>query len=110
MDPLFHFTDSNSVEWQAFEQAEGVAFKTLCAANGQTMEIYRLDPNTSFPDHIHQGPEFVYILDGSIRLDGRWIEAGWGSVGETGTKDQNVVSGKDGCLLVSVYTESRYVN
>ena len=109
MDAQFHFTDSNSVEWQSFEQAKGINFKTLCTANGQTMELYQLDPNTTFPDHIHQGPEFVYVLEGSIRLDGRWIEAGWGSVGEKGTKDQDVISGKNGCLLLSVYTESRYV-
>jgi anti-sigma factor ChrR (cupin superfamily) len=109
MNPLFHFGDSNSLPWKGVEDAVGVEFKTLCAANGRTMELYRFQPNAPFPDHFHEGPEFVYILEGSIRLDGRWVEAGWGSVGETGTKDQDVISGENGCLLISVYTESRYV-
>ena len=76
MDPLFHFTDSNSLPWEVAVIAEGVEFKTLCAANGRTMELYRFQPNTAFPDHFHEGPEFVYILEGSIRLDGQWLESG----------------------------------
>ena len=74
-----------------------------------TMELYRFGPNTSYPDHFHEGPEFVYLLEGSARHNGEWLEAGWSSAAETGSFDSDFTSGLQGCLFLTVYTRSRYV-
>ena len=104
MKPEYNFVDSNSVTWEKHAVAKGVEIKKLCSANDQLMELYRFSPNTVYPDHLHNGPEFVYLLQGSARVNGKWIEAGWSSAAETGTIDQEFKSGDAGCLFLSVYT------
>ncbi|MEM7358372.1 MAG: cupin domain-containing protein [Pseudomonadota bacterium] len=109
MKPKYNFVDSNAIEWQQTETI-GVEIKRLASANDQVMELYRCAPNTVFPDHVHVGPEFVYILEGSAQVDGNWITAGWSSGAETGTIDKAFMSGDDGCVFLSVYTlGSEYV-
>ena len=58
------------------------------------MELYRFAPNITYPDHIHEGPEFVYLLEGSARQDGKWLEAGWASSAEIGTLNSGFLSGE----------------
>ena len=87
MVPKFNFADSETILWLKSEFAEGVEVKTLCSANNMIMELYRFAPNITYPDHIHEGPEFFYILEGSARQDGKWLEAGWASSAETDTLD-----------------------
>ena len=109
MEPKFNFADSESIPWLKSEIAEGVEVKTLCSANSMIMELYQFAPNITYPDHIHDGPEFVYLLEGSARQDGKWLEAGWASSAETGTLDRGFLSGEKGCLTVAVYTRSKYI-
>ena len=110
MKPIYDFVDSNSVPWEKDEIAKDVEIKKLSTANDQTMELYRFAPNTVYPDHIHNGPEFVYLLEGSARVNGKWIQVGWSSGAETGTLDKEFLSGESGCVFLSVYTVgSRYV-
>jgi len=109
MKPKYHFADSNSVDWEKLD-VEGVESKKLASANNQLMELYKFMPNITFPDHVHQGPEFVYLLEGSARVDGKWIQAGWSSAAETGTTDKEFMSGESGCTFLSVYTAgSKYL-
>ena len=96
--------NSNSLTWQELAEYSGVEIKSLGTANGQTMELFRFAPNTSFPYHVHAGPEFVYLLEGRARLSGQWLEPGWSSIGEAGTVDNDFLSGDDGCQLLAVYT------
>lgn len=78
--------------------------KFLGSVDGQTMELFRFAPNTAYPEHVHKGPEFVYVIEGSARLSGQWLEAGWSSIGETGSVDSDFLSGEEGCVLLAVYT------
>ncbi|MEM7222240.1 MAG: cupin domain-containing protein [Pseudomonadota bacterium] len=110
MTPRFLFTDGEAAPWQPVEIAPGVEVKALASADGQTMELYRFAPNTSYPDHFHEGPEFVYMLEGEATQDGRRIGPGWASVGESGTLEKNFHSGPEGCLFLTVYQDSRYVD
>jgi len=103
VEPQFVFAGSDSTPWiisEISEIAEGVEVKALCSANNQTMELYRFAPNTSYPDHLHKGPEFVYLLEGSCRQNGKWIE--------TGTVDSDFISGEKSCTFLTVYTSSKY--
>ena len=109
MVPKFNFADSEAIPWLTSEFAEGVEVETLCSANSMIMELYRFAPNITYPDHIHEGPEFVYILEGSARQDGKWLEARWASSAETDTLDSEFLSGENGCLTVAVYSRSRFI-
>lgn len=110
MELKFHVVNADTISWQKSEMAEGVEVKKLGAANGRTMELYRFPPDTSYPDHYHEGPEFVYLVEGSARHDGKWLEAGWASTAETGTLDKDFLSGERGCVLLTVYSSVRYVD
>ena len=102
--PKYIFTNANSLSWQKLEEFAGVEIKTLGTANGQTMELFRFAANTPFPEHVHAGPEFVFLMEGRARLSGQWLETGWSSIGEAGTADSDFLSGEKGCILLAVYT------
>lgn len=108
MDPKYTYINTEAIGWEKSDRAEGVDIKTLGTANGTKMELFRFAPNTSFPIHYHEGPEFVYLLEGRARQNGHWLEQGWASIAETGTLDEDFLSGAQGCILLSVYSSSRY--
>ena len=105
----FIASNSNDIPWVESDLAPGVMVRTLCCANGQTMELYRFPPKTTYPDHYHEGPEFVYLMEGSARQNSMWLKPGWFSVGSTGSLDSAFTSGSTGCLFLTVYTASRYI-
>ncbi|MDH3377075.1 MAG: cupin domain-containing protein [Gammaproteobacteria bacterium] len=109
MDPKFLFTDAESTPWQK-SNVTGVEVKNLGTANGHTMELYRFAPNTLYPDHVHEGPEFVYMLDGEAVQNGQRLRAGWAGIAETGTVEANFHSGDTGCVFLAVYSASRYID
>ncbi len=106
-EPKYIVTNSTTLSWQKVASVPGVEVKFLGTANGQTMELFRYAPNTPFPEHVHAGPEFVFLIEGSARLSGQWLEPGWSSVGETGTVDKDFLSGEKGCMFLAVYTAPR---
>ena len=103
-EPTYIFENSNALSWQESSSASGVEIKSLGTADGQTMELFQFAPNTPYPEHVHKGPEFLYIIEGSARLNGRWLEPGWSSIGESGTMDDDFLSGEQGCVFLAVYT------
>ena len=103
MAPRFIFTDANAVAWQPCEMAEGVEVKTLGTVNGQTMELYRFAPNRGYPDHLHESPEFVYLLEGEAIQNGQRLGPGWASAAEIGTIEKDFRSGPEGCTFLTVY-------
>ena len=109
MEPRFVFTDSESTSWRPSEMAAGVEVKSLGTINGRTMELYRFAPNTSYPDHFHEGPEFVYMLEGEATQNGQRLGPGWASAAETDTLDKGFCSGSNGCTFLTVYNASRYL-
>ena len=62
------FRDGESTRWRASIFAAGVEVKDLGAANGRAMQLVRFPPGTAFPAHKHEGPEFVYVLEGELVL------------------------------------------
>jgi hypothetical protein len=106
-EPKYIVADTNTMEWQAVPGSAGIEVKYLGSTNGQTMELSRYAANTAYPPHVHSGPEFVFLLEGSARLSGQWLEPGWSSIGETGTVDEDFLSGDAGCVFLAIYTANR---
>ena len=103
-DPKYTVTNPGSLSWQKMKSVNGVEVKFLGTANGQTMELFRFAPNSPYPEHVHKGAEFVFMVEGRARLSGQWLEPGWSSIGEAGTVDSDFLSGAEGCVLLAVYT------
>jgi anti-sigma factor ChrR (cupin superfamily) len=100
----FFYADSESKPWRASTFAPNVEVKELGAANGRVMQLVRFPPGTVFPVHRHEGPEFVYVLEGELIQNGRRLGRGWVSVATAGTVDKDVKS-ETGCVFLIVYSE-----
>jgi anti-sigma factor ChrR (cupin superfamily) len=98
------FRDGESTRWRASIFAAGVEVKDLGAANGRAMQLVRFPPGTAFPAHKHEGPEFVYVLEGELIQNGRRLGRGWASVSAAGTVDDDVRTER-GCTFLLVYSE-----
>jgi anti-sigma factor ChrR (cupin superfamily) len=100
----FFFADSEAMPWRASTFAAGVEVKDLGTANGRVMQMVRFPPGTVFPLHKHEGPEFVYVLEGELIQNGQRLGRGWVSVASAGTVDKDVKS-ETGCVFLIVYSE-----
>jgi quercetin dioxygenase-like cupin family protein len=101
-EPRFIFTDSNAIPWRPSKLARGVHVKNLGKANGRAMQLVRFDPGTVFPDHAHDGPEFIFLLEGDAIQHGQRLTPGWAGVAERGTLDERFRS-ETGCLFLLHY-------
>jgi anti-sigma factor ChrR (cupin superfamily) len=99
----FTFTDSNTVSWSDSTLADGVTVKNLGKAKGRAMQLVRFEPGAVFPTHQHDGPEFIFMLEGEAVQNGQVLTAGWAGVAEQGTVDERFRSDK-GCLFLLCYT------
>ena len=100
----YQITDSNTTKWRKSTFAEGVEVKDLGKANGCEMQLVRFAPGTTFPLHVHSGPEFVFLLEGEAYDQGQRLMPGCAVVAETGTTHANFHN-PTGCLFLTVYSE-----
>lgn len=94
----------SDLPWRPSSFAQGVSVKDVAVSDGFEMQLVRFEPGASFPVHKHQGPEFIFVIEGELVQAGRRLTAGWASVARAGSIDENVHS-KIGCtfLLVDRY-------
>lgn len=100
--PQFRWSDSNDVPWIASLFAQGVEVKNLGKANGRAIQLVRFAPGAAFPDHLHTGPEFIYVLEGEVTWNGRVLGRGSVGVAETGTVERGFHS-TTGCVFLLAY-------
>ena len=91
----------DNLPWRPSTMASGVFVKDIAVTDGWEMQIVRFEPGTRFPVHTHEGPEFVFILEGELVQAGRRMGPGWASVASAGTIDEGVYS-ETGCVFVLV--------
>jgi anti-sigma factor ChrR (cupin superfamily) len=100
----YQFNNGNNVPWRKSTFAEGIEVKDLGTADGRSMQLVRFAPGASFPLHRHEGPEFIYLLEGVAIQEGQQLSAGWAAVAAMGTTDSNFHS-PTGCVFLTVYSE-----
>jgi quercetin dioxygenase-like cupin family protein len=94
------FSDSGSLPWQTM--GEGVAMKSLGAADGRMIATFQFQPGYVGGVHEHAEPEFSYILEGSLISQGVLMTAGHAYAAQTGTTHDDFRT-ETGCTLVSVF-------
>ena len=108
MERDYLVTNYEAEPWQKAKDVPGVEIKHLGTVNGQTMALYRFEPNTSYPDHHHEDPEFVFMMEGEVIQNGELLKAGWSSAAKKGSPDRNFRSGENGCVFLCVHGKSTY--
>ncbi|MFM0731411.1 cupin domain-containing protein [Paraburkholderia sediminicola] len=100
--PQFRWCDSSDVPWIPSTLATGVDVKNLVKANGRAMQLVRFEPGAAFPDHLHTGAEFIYVLEGEVTWNGRLLGSGSVGVAEAGTVERGFHS-MTGCVFLLAY-------
>src|SRR5262249_16911932 len=97
----FQFVSTDGLAWRPSTKGAGILGKDGAAPRGWGMQGVRGGPGARFPVHSHEGPEFLYVLEGELIQAGRRLGPGWASVASAGTVDEDVHS-ETGCLFVLV--------
>ena len=97
----FKSVRTDDLAWRPSKMAAGVFVKDVAVTDGWEMQIVRCEPGARFPIHTHEGPEFLFILEGELVQAGRRLGPGWASVASAGTVDEDVYS-ETGCVFVLV--------
>lgn len=87
--------------WKPSSFFTGVFVKDVTITDGLEMQIVRLEPGARIPLHTHECPEFIYVLEGELILNGRHLSQGWASVASKGSVHSDVHS-ESGCIFVLV--------
>jgi anti-sigma factor ChrR (cupin superfamily) len=91
----------DDLPWKPSSFLTGVSVKDVAVTDGLEMQIVRLDPGARLPLHTHESPEFIYVLEGELIIDGQHLSHGWASVGSAGSVHSDVHS-ESGCVFVLV--------
>ena len=93
--------DVGKVAWHASTMTRGVQVKDVAETDGLELQIVRMEAGASFPEHRHESPEFIYILEGELVQNGERLGRGWASVSGAGTVDRDVHT-DTGCTFLLV--------
>jgi anti-sigma factor ChrR (cupin superfamily) len=96
-----HAVRVEDVPWRASAVAPGILVRDIAVTDGWEMQMVRCEPGARFPVHTHEGPEFLFVLEGELIQDGRRLGPGWASIGAAGSVDADVRSDA-GCLFILV--------
>jgi anti-sigma factor ChrR (cupin superfamily) len=93
--------DVGKVAWHASKMTRSVQVKDIAETDGLELQIVRMEAGASFPEHRHDSPEFIYILEGELVQNGERLSRGWASVSGAGTVDREVHT-DTGCTFLLV--------
>jgi anti-sigma factor ChrR (cupin superfamily) len=91
----------DDLPWKPSTFATGVFVKDVAVTDGLEMQIVRLEPGARLPLHTHKCPEFIYVLEGEVIIEGQHLSRGWASVASVGSEHSDVHS-EGGCIFVLV--------
>ena len=94
------FADEATVPWQ--EMGPGVEMKTLAAAGGRMVALFRFAPGYEGGTHHHADAEFSYVLEGDLVSVGVPMAAGHAYAAEAGT-DHTEFRSPNGAVVLSVF-------
>ena len=89
-------SEGAAAEWIGWGgEGGGARAKVLSAADGFTMVLVEAGPGYAGSPHVHAHPEFVYVLDGELRTQGRRMVKGDAYAAATGSSHDDFVD-RDG--------------
>jgi anti-sigma factor ChrR (cupin superfamily) len=96
-----HSVRVDDLPWRPSALAPGIFVRDIAVTDGWAMQMVRCGPGARFPAHTHEGPEFLFVLEGELIQGGCRLGPGWATVGAAGSVDADVRS-DTGCVFVLV--------
>lgn len=97
----------DSLEWEVLRK--GIFSKVLFRDDFRNlqMDLIKLEPGAQSPLHVHTNDEWVYVLEGSMCDETGTYNQGDFLVNKKDTR-HIVSAGKEGCLILALYSEKPY--
>ena len=93
--------NTDDIEWKPSTWSRGLFVKDVAVTGGLEMQLVRLEPGVRLPVHTHELPEFIYVLEGELRLADKRLTRGCVSVASAGSVHSDVRS-ETGCVFLLV--------
>ena len=90
------------VEWSPWGSGDLARAKVLASADGFFLALVDAKPGYIGDDHVHDHPEFLYVLSGSLRNQGRVMHAGDAYAAAPGSSHTDFAT-PDGATYLSVF-------
>lgn len=90
----------DEVPWEP-SALTGLFVKNIAVAGEFELQLVRLEPGASIPLHTHDLPEFIYVLEGELRVASKLLTAGSVSIAAPGSTHTDVGS-SSGCTFLLV--------
>jgi quercetin dioxygenase-like cupin family protein len=72
----WNFTRSEDLEWLPWGSQGDARAKVLAVADGFHVVLVEAQPGYQGEAHVHDHPEFLYVLDGDVRSQGQGMKPG----------------------------------
>jgi quercetin dioxygenase-like cupin family protein len=66
----------DAIEWAPWGSGDDARAKVLAVADGFYMALVEADAGYEGDPHVHEHPEFLYVLDGTLRTQGQKLTKG----------------------------------
>jgi quercetin dioxygenase-like cupin family protein len=93
---------SDELEWVPWGSRGDARAKVLGSADGFTVALVEAEPGYRGDPHVHEHPEFLYVVDGSLRNQGREMKPGDGYAAAPGSSHTDFESGS-GATYISIF-------
>ena len=104
-DALTFMRRAAEMEWQPMKvKGAYVKLLSLNPERGYGVALGKLDPGTSYPSHVHHGPEDVLVLTGDLWIGDTHLLAGDFHHAEAGSR-HDVNHSDEGCTILIVLTK-----
>ena len=94
---IVHSADTDWVPWDSGEWARA---KVLGSADGYVVALVEAKPGYTGQPHPHLFPEFFYLIEGSVRNQGRLMEQGDGYAAAPGTHHDDFTTETSATYLI----------
>ncbi len=91
-----------AADWVPWGSASKARAKVLGSADGFFVAVVEASPGYRGDPHVHDHPEFLYVLDGAVRTQGQMLERGDGYAAAAGSRHDDFGS-DTGATYLSIF-------
>ena len=93
---------AEAIEWTPWGSGGNAKAKVIAQGEGYVFAFVDAEPGYQGEPHEHAHPEFLYVIDGSLRTQGRQMNAGDAYVAATGSTHADFAT-EHGARYLSIF-------
>ena len=89
-------------DWSPWGSGGNARAKVLASGDGYFLALVEAEPGYAGDPHVHQHPEFLYVIDGTLRNQGTQMDKGDAYVASPGSTHADFAT-ESGATYVSIF-------